>query len=108
MQVNFYANLRAIAGRTTIEYSEHPSRTLRELLSDLIQRYPDMRSHLFDSENDLRQDVPIFVNGRNPRLAKGGLDEPLQPDDVVSLFSPVASGRMNVEVLRVPTFGRKE
>jgi molybdopterin converting factor small subunit len=65
----------------------------------LAERFPQIHPYLFDAINDLRQDVPIFVNGRNPRL-DGALDTLLHPDDVISLFSPISSGKINVEVLR--------
>jgi len=48
--------------------------------------------------------VPVYVNGRNPRLTPTGIDTPLESDSVVSFFSPISSGRMNVEVLREPNF----
>jgi hypothetical protein len=59
-----------------------------------------------DSNNELRQDVPVYVDGRNPRLAPVGIDTPLKTDSVISFFSPISSGRMNVEVLREPNFGQ--
>jgi len=50
----------------------------------------------------------IFVNGRHQRLTEAGIDIRLKPEDVISLFSPIASGKMNVEALREPAFGRQE
>jgi hypothetical protein len=41
---------------------------------------------LFDSAGNLRQDVPIFVDGRNPRLSGQGLDVRLDSDAVISFF----------------------
>jgi len=63
---------------------------------------------LLDERGDLRPDVPVYVDGRNPRLMKDGIDALLQPDSIVSFFSPISSGRMNVEVLREPSFGKRE
>jgi hypothetical protein len=74
----------------------------------LIELNPDLKFHLLDSNDELQQDVPVYVDGRNPRLATVGLDTPLKPDSVVSFFSPISSGRMNVEVLREPNSGTKE
>jgi hypothetical protein len=53
-------------------------------------------------------DVPIFVNGRNPRLETLGVDMPLRADDVISMFSPISSGKMNVEVMREPAFSERK
>ena len=78
--------------------------TLRTLIAFLAAEYPDTRFHLLDKQGNLRPDVPVYVDGRNPRLLKDGIDTPLQADSVVSFFSPISSGKINVEVLREPTF----
>ncbi len=100
MQVRFYANMRTIAGQEVYEATEqHDGMTLRELFTHLTSRFPALQPHLFDEHGGLRQDMPIFVNGRNPRLF-GAMDAAIPADAVISLFSPIASGKMNVEVLR--------
>jgi len=107
VQIRFYANMRTIAGREAFDVADLSGVvTLRELFVKLVDRFPDIHPHLFDIHNNLRQDVPVFVNGRNPRL-NGAMDAPLHPDDVISLFSPISSGRMNVEMLREPTFNKR-
>ena len=100
MQIRFYANLRTITDHPILDFSGTDIRTLRQLFEHLIVLYPEISPHLLDMHGNLRRDVPIFVNGRNPRLSKAGLDVVLEPTDVVSLFSPIASGRMNVEAMR--------
>ena len=100
MQVHFYANMRAIVGQEKFDMDDlNDAVTLRVLFEQLAGRFPVIHSHLFDAQNNLRQDVPIFVNGRNPRL-DGAMDALLRSDDVISLFSPISSGKINVEVLR--------
>lgn len=81
--------------------------TFRKLIAFLVERFPDAKYHLLDSNDRLRQDVPVYVDGRNPRLTQTGIDTTLRPDSVVSFFSPISSGKMNVEVLREPTFGKR-
>jgi molybdopterin converting factor small subunit len=81
--------------------------TFHKLLQYLVKQYPEAAIHLLDESGQLRQDVPVYVDGRNPRL-KNGLDEPLSQQAVVSFFSPIASGKMNVEILREPNFGKQE
>ena len=100
MQIRFYANLRSIPDNPILELTETEIHTLRQLFEYLIKIYPKIGPHLVDDRGDLRSDVPIFVNGRNPRLADAGLDISLEREDVISLFSPISSGRMNVEVIR--------
>ena len=100
MQVRFYANMRTIVGQEKFDIDGlNGDVTLRVLFEQLAGRFPVIHPHLFDAQNNLRQDVPIFVNGRNPRL-DGAMDALLGPDDVISLFSPISSGKINVEVLR--------
>ena len=100
MQIRFYANMRALVGREAIDVADlGRGMTLRDLFTDLVERFPELHPQLFSPDNNLRQDVPIFVNGRNPRL-DGAMEAPLQAGDVISLFSPISSGKMNVEVMR--------
>jgi MoaD family protein len=109
MQIRFYANMRTIVGQESFEVAElNGDNTLRSLLNALIKHFPDIRRYLFDSKNDLLPDVPIFVNGRNPRLEKLGVDMPLGSDDIISMFSPISSGKMNVEVMREPAPNERE
>ncbi len=108
MQVRFYANMQTITGQEVFEVADADGdTTLRDLLNILIKHFPTIEPYLFNPANDLLPDVPIFVNGRNPRLEKLGVDMPLGADDVVSMFSPISSGKMNVEVMREPTFSER-
>jgi molybdopterin converting factor small subunit len=81
---------------------------LHQLIDYLISLYPEIASHLLDEHANLRSDVPIFVNGRNPRLKEVGFDQGLGSEDVISIFSPIASGRMNVESMRDAPTDEKE
>lgn len=95
-------------GTTSLEINDMGVNTFRMLLDFLVNQYPDAAFHLLDERGQLRQDVPVYVDGRNPRLLKDGIDAPLQPESVISFFSPIASGKMNVEVLREPIFNKRE
>ena len=107
MQMRFYANMRTVIGASSLEVDVMDLDTLRKLVAFLVAKYPDAKFHLLDEQGNLRPDVPVYVDGRNPRLLKDGIDTLLQADSVVSFFSPIASGKMNVEVLREPTFGKR-
>jgi molybdopterin converting factor small subunit len=98
--IRLYANLRNLANRPSLNFDSASFPTLRAVLVELIRIYPEMDSHLLDNQGNLRQDLPIFINGRNPRLYSTGIDGMLEEHDIISIFSPIASGRMNVEVLR--------
>ena len=101
MRIHFYANMRTIVGREAFDITDlESSKTLGDLLESLVQQFPVLQSYLFGPTGELRQDVPIFIDGRNPRLSNTGLDTLIKPDAAISLFSPISSGRMNVEVMR--------
>lgn len=99
MQLRFYANMRTTVGKSSLEITENAA-TFRDLLVLLVEKYPETAFHLLDADGNLRPDVPVYVDGRNPRLTAAGIDTPLQPDSTVSFFSPISSGKINVEVLR--------
>lgn len=104
MQLRFYANMRTIVGIPSLDVDDSRIDTFRKLIAFLVGRFPETKPHFLDSDNELRQDMPVYVDGRNPRLSPLGIDTPLNPGSVVSFFSPISSGRMNVEVLREPNF----
>ena len=100
--------MRTVIGVPALDVEDADVNTFRKLIVFLIEKFPEAKFHLLDVNDDLRQDVPVYVDGRNPRLFSTGIDTPLNPDSVVSFFSPISSGRMNVEVLREPNFGKQE
>jgi MoaD family protein len=108
IHVRFYANMRTITGQTSLEVAFASARTLIALLTRLTELFPNLVHSILDEQGNLYQDIPIFVNGRNPRLTGPGINMPLEPDDVITLFSPIASGRMNVEGMRTPAIDEQE
>jgi len=99
--------MRTVIGASSLDVDVMDLDTLRKFVTFLVVKYPDARFHLLDEQGDLRPDVPVYVDGRNPRLLKDGIDTPLQADSVISFFSPIASGKLNVEALREPTFRKR-
>jgi MoaD family protein len=97
MQVNFYGTYRLITGAKLCEMETFLGDTIRDLLQAVTARYPALRNELFDEHGNLYPYIPLYINGRNPRLLAGGLDTLIKPEDVLSIFSPISSGRINVE-----------
>ncbi len=93
MKVNFYATYRPIVGGKTIEFEIEHGTTVRDLLEAIVTRFPPLRDELLDPQGQLYPWIPLALNGRNPRLLADGVDSILQPDDVLSIFTPMASGR---------------
>ena len=108
MQLRFYANMRTTVGMPLLEINEAAVDSIRKLIMLLVEKYPETAFHLLDEHGELRPDVPVYVDGRNPRLSSVGMDTPLKPDTVISFFSPISSGKLNVEILHEPTYGKKE
>lgn len=99
MRIVLYSNFRSLLGKTALELVPPPA-TFRQALNGLLQSYPQLKPYLLDTSGEFRGDVGLFVDGRNPRLADNWLEAPLPSEAEISLFSPIASGRMNVENLR--------
>lgn len=108
VQVHFYANMRTITGQTELEIPVINPTSLHQLLVRLVELFPGLQYVILDEQGCLYADVPIFVNGRNPRLSLPGVEIPIAQDDVITLFSPIASGRMNVEGMRSAAIDMQE
>jgi molybdopterin converting factor small subunit len=65
--------------------------TVAELLSNVLVRYPTLKTHLFDSNGDLRRHFNIFVNGIHLRELNG-MQTVLKEDDKVILMASAAGG----------------
>lgn len=65
--------------------------TVAELLENVLQKYPALRIHLFDTNGDLRRHFNIFVNGVHVRELNG-LQTVLKEDDKVILMASAAGG----------------
>ena len=99
MKINFYATLRLITGTSAVILDLTDRVTVSQLFQLLIAQFPGLHLELLDEDQQLYASIPIFVNGRNPRLLSRGLETLLEPEDEISFFPPIASGRLNVEVL---------
>jgi MoaD family protein len=97
VRVDFYGVYRPIAGGKTIEFELERGATLRDLLEAVVVRFSPLRIELLDRDGQLYPWIPLYVNGRNPRLWAEGLDRPIGAADVLSIFSPISSGKINVE-----------
>ncbi len=97
MRVDFYGIYRPIVGAKTIEFELPEAVTVRNVINAIVAQFPALRDELLDRNGELYPWIPIYVNGRNPRLPEIGLDRPLTGTEIISVFSPIASGKINVE-----------
>lgn len=62
-----------------------------ELVERIIEQYPNVKSHLVDSEGNLRRYFNIFVNGSHIRDLDG-MKTKLSAEDKVILMASAAGG----------------
>ncbi len=70
--------------------------TVAELLDNVLAHYPALKTHLFDSNGDLRRHFNIFVNGIHLRELNG-MDTVLNEDDKVILMVSAAGGNFFID-----------
>jgi molybdopterin synthase sulfur carrier subunit len=69
---------------------EASGRTVRELLDDLMGRFPTLRAQLLDDE-ELVPFVNVYVEGEDVRT-KDGLETPVDAETTVILLPAMAGG----------------
>lgn len=70
---------------------EMQAKTVAELLENILVRYPILKTHLFDSQGELRRHFNIFVNGVHVRELNG-METLLKEEDKVILMASAAGG----------------
>ena len=65
--------------------------TALDAVKSVVEKYPALRPHLFDSQGQLRRHFNVFVNGIHVRDLQG-LETPLKEDDKVILMVSAAGG----------------
>ncbi|MDR2386362.1 MAG: MoaD/ThiS family protein [Deltaproteobacteria bacterium] len=65
--------------------------TVGELLKKLIEKYPDLTTHLYDEEGLLRSFVNVFVDGTNVKSLEGQ-QTPVKEGQSIMLVPAIAGG----------------
>ena len=92
MIVNYYATLRQVVGRRQVDFMLPQDGTLRQLVEEMVKRYPGLKDKMLDPHGNLYGHIHIFVNGRDSTFLDGSLDSILEPQDTISIFPPVGGG----------------
>jgi molybdopterin synthase sulfur carrier subunit len=92
MIVNYYATLRQVVGKRQVNFVLPQGGTLRQLVEEMVKRYPGLKNEMLDTQGNLYGHIHIFVNGRDSTILEGSLDSILEPDDTISIFPPVGGG----------------
>ena len=65
--------------------------TIRDVVFQLGQEYPDLKSRLLKEDGTLRRFMAIFVDDKNICLLEGD-QTPVSADSVIRLLPPVGGG----------------
>lgn len=90
MKIRLYATFRELVGHSELTWTR-PTPTLGVLLEDMCREYGETFRHWVNPESQIGHWTIFLINGRDSRHLQG-LSTPLQPDDTVVLFPPVAGG----------------
>jgi sulfur-carrier protein len=86
-RLKFFGSVRSYVSSREISLA---AGSVRDALERLWADNPRLRAAILEGDG-LRGHVRVLVNGRPVELAQG-LDTPLEPDDEVAIFSPMAGG----------------
>jgi molybdopterin synthase sulfur carrier subunit len=67
--------------------------TIRDLMSDLDQKYPGLKARLYDDAGKLRRFVNVYVNDEDIRFLENE-ETPVQDGAEVSIIPSIAGGRL--------------
>lgn len=92
MKVNLYATFRLNAGFKNLDINLPHGITIYEAILEIVRQYPVLRFDWLDDDNELHAHVLVFINGKDITTLPEGLETPLEPEDVLDFFPPVAGG----------------
>ncbi|MGW8250576.1 MAG: ubiquitin-like small modifier protein 1 [Anaerolineales bacterium] len=92
MKIKVFATLREIVGEKSFDLPVDSTVTVGEVLEQVIQRYPGLRSELLDEEGQLLGRVHLLINGRDVRFLESEFDTLVSNADVISIFPAVGGG----------------
>jgi molybdopterin synthase sulfur carrier subunit len=90
--VDFYATLRLVVGKKSVDVSLPEGATVRDLLDAVVRRFPPLADKLLNEAGRLSGQVNVFIDGRGAPYLDHGLDTVLRADQKVDIFPAVAGG----------------
>lgn len=70
---------------------EVEARSVRQLLDQLVLKFPALQNHIYDDSKKLRRFINIFLNEEDIRFMQD-LDTPLSPNSTVEIISAISGG----------------
>ena len=65
--------------------------TVIEALNNALEKYPALKTHVFDSDGKLRRHINVFINDENIRDLEG-LETELKEEDRITLLASISGG----------------
>ena len=91
MRVRVYATLRPIVGGAEPAVQTQAGQTVRELVDEMVGRWPDLRAEMLDGDGNLLRRIQIMINGRNI-IYLNRLETVIPEGAKIDIFPPVGGG----------------
>jgi molybdopterin synthase sulfur carrier subunit len=88
-QLRFFATFREAVGTKTIT-REYDADTVGDVLVALESEFEGLAGEILEN-GSVRPQVNVLLNGRDVEH-ESGVETPIDPDDTLSIFPPVAGG----------------
>ena len=92
MRVNLFATFYTYTGVREITLDLPPGVTVRQVVQEIVRRYPVLNQKWLDEDGELYTHVHIFLHRDEAAELVHDLNSPLATDDVLDFFPPVAGG----------------
>jgi molybdopterin synthase sulfur carrier subunit len=92
MQIKVYATLRPIVGDRQVDLPLAEGATVRELVTEMVRRWPELGELMLDDSGQLSRRVHVFIAGRSARHLPEGVETKLCADDEIDIFPAIAGG----------------
>jgi molybdopterin converting factor small subunit len=90
MKINIPTPLRQYAGKQ--DSVDVGGRTVADALSQLTNRHPELRKHLYTDEGRLRSFVNLYLNDEDVRYLSQKEATPIKDSDNLSIIPSIAGG----------------
>lgn len=92
MKINLYATFRLAAGVKTIWLDLPAGTSVYLAVAAAVEKYPALRVHWLNDHEEIHAHVHCLVNGNDVANLPQQWQTPLQPEDTLDFFPPVAGG----------------
>ncbi len=101
MWINFYADLRQLAGSKTVDVNVGAPMTARQALESVTRTRLGLAEKIWRAPGKPYEHIHVFINGRQSTFLPQGLDTPVQSGDTLDVFPPVGGGAKELAMTEV-------